>query len=69
MSLLDTVPAGTTPLTRPRPTTLSTATATPLATPLDDARSQLTAAIGVLGYSSGLHSLLATPRRELTVAV
>ena len=73
MSLLDTVPATATPLTRPRATTLSTATAarleTPLATPLDDARSQLTAAIGVLGYSSGLHSLLATPRRELTVAV
>lgn len=44
-------------------------TATPHATPLDDARSQLAEAIGLLGYDDGLHRMLATPRRELTVAV
>jgi glutamate dehydrogenase (NAD(P)+) len=41
----------------------------PDATPLDDARAQLRAATGLLGYSDGLHDMLATPRRELTVAV
>jgi glutamate dehydrogenase (NAD(P)+) len=37
--------------------------------PLVDARSQLAEAIAILGYSEGLHMLLATPRRELTVSV
>ncbi|RNE62575.1 Glu/Leu/Phe/Val family dehydrogenase [Cryobacterium tepidiphilum] len=41
----------------------------PEATPLDDARAQLAVATGLLGYSDGLHAMLATPRRELTVAV
>ncbi|MCI4657407.1 Glu/Leu/Phe/Val family dehydrogenase [Cryobacterium zhongshanensis] len=45
------------------------ALATPLATPLVDARSQLSDAVALLGYPEGLHALLATPRRELTVAV
>ena len=39
------------------------------ATPLADARSQLAEAISLLGYADGLHQMLATPRRELTVAV
>lgn len=73
MSLLDTVPAATVLAPRTLATTQFAATASPpaapLATPLHDARSQLSAAIGVLGYSAGLHALLATPRRELTVAV
>ncbi len=52
------------------PRTLLTAPpATPLATPLEDARSQLASAINVLGYGAGLQSLLSTPRREMTVAV
>jgi len=55
-------------------TTASAATAdavaaAPEATPLDDARAQLSVATGLLGYSEGLHAMLATPRRELTVAV
>ena len=37
--------------------------------PLEDARSQLAEAAGHLGLSSGLHQLLAHPRRELTVSV
>ncbi|WP_082600741.1 Glu/Leu/Phe/Val dehydrogenase [Agromyces sp. Root81] len=40
-----------------------------IATPLTDARSQLAEAIGLLGYTDGLHQMLATPRRELTVSV
>ncbi|MRG59539.1 glutamate dehydrogenase [Agromyces sp. CFH 90414] len=43
--------------------------AAPIATPLDDARAQLAEAIALLGFSDGTHRLLATPRRELTVAV
>ena len=38
-------------------------------TPLLDARSQLAEAISLLGYTDGLHQMLATPRRELSVAV
>ncbi|WP_350347895.1 Glu/Leu/Phe/Val dehydrogenase [Agromyces sp. G08B096] len=45
------------------------ANAAPIATPLDDARAQLAEAIALLGFSEGTHQLLATPRRELTVAV
>ncbi|GAA1807552.1 Glu/Leu/Phe/Val dehydrogenase [Agromyces neolithicus] len=40
-----------------------------IATPLSDARSQLAEAAGLLGLTDGLHQMLATPRRELTVAV
>jgi glutamate dehydrogenase (NAD(P)+) len=41
----------------------------PSSTPLDDARSQLADVIDFLGYSDGIHAMLATARRELTVAV
>jgi glutamate dehydrogenase (NAD(P)+) len=37
--------------------------------PLDDAKAQLSAAVALLGYDDGLHQILATPRREMTVAV
>ncbi|MFF2370723.1 Glu/Leu/Phe/Val dehydrogenase [Agromyces sp. NPDC058110] len=40
-----------------------------IATPLTDARAQLAEAVALLGYTDGLHRMLATPRRELTVAV
>lgn len=40
-----------------------------IATPLTDARAQLSEAVALLGYPEGLHQMLATPRRELTVAV
>lgn len=43
--------------------------AAPVATPLEDARAQLAEAIALLGYSDGTRQMLATPRRELTVAV
>src|SRR3954462_12624884 len=36
---------------------------------LADAKRQLAQAVDVLGYGAGLHEMLATPRRELTVAV
>ncbi|WP_127792269.1 Glu/Leu/Phe/Val dehydrogenase [Agromyces sp. LHK192] len=45
------------------------AASAPIATPLADARAQLAEAIALLGYGEGTHQLLATPRRELTVAV
>ncbi|GAA1055409.1 glutamate dehydrogenase [Agromyces luteolus] len=38
-------------------------------TPLVDARAQLAEAIELLGYGEGLHRMLATPRREMAVAV
>ena len=38
-------------------------------TPLVDARAQLAEAVTLLGYGDGLHQMLATPRRELSVAV
>ena len=41
----------------------------PAASPLDDARAQLAAAIEVLGYDENLHQMLAVPRREVTVSV
>ncbi|MFH5823646.1 Glu/Leu/Phe/Val dehydrogenase [Georgenia sp. AZ-5] len=47
-------------------TTDSTATS---ATPLADARAQLAEAAGVLGLPEGLHRMLATPRREVTVSI
>ncbi|GMA31925.1 Glu/Leu/Phe/Val family dehydrogenase [Litorihabitans aurantiacus] len=37
--------------------------------PLDDARAQLAFAVDHLGLDDGMHRLLATPRRELTVSV
>ena len=37
--------------------------------PLADAQSQLASAIATLGYEPGLHELLASPRREMTVSV
>lgn len=37
--------------------------------PLVDARTQLSRAVDVLGYSQGMFDMLATPRRELTVSV
>ena len=40
-----------------------------MSAPLEDARSQLADAIRELGYDSGLHSLLGTARREMTVSV
>jgi glutamate dehydrogenase (NAD(P)+) len=41
----------------------------PAPSALDDAREQLATATELLGYDEGLHAMLATPRRELTVAV
>ncbi len=37
--------------------------------PLEDARTQLANAIEILGYDEGIHSMLATPRREVTVSI
>lgn len=37
--------------------------------PLDDARSQLRAAVDSLGYDDGTFALLSTPRREITVGI
>ncbi|GAC1385474.1 MAG: Glu/Leu/Phe/Val dehydrogenase [Marmoricola sp.] len=37
--------------------------------PLDDARTQLAAAIDLLGFDQGTYALLATARREVTVAI
>ena len=37
--------------------------------PLATARAQLATAIEILGYDDGMHEMLATPRRELHVAV
>lgn len=37
--------------------------------PLDDAKAQLRDAVEFLGYDEGTYDLLATPRREMTVAV
>jgi len=49
-----------------------TLTLVPAATstgPLDDARTQLRDAVTILGYDEGLYSMLATPRREVTVSI
>ncbi|PVU82142.1 glutamate dehydrogenase [Cellulomonas sp. WB94] len=37
--------------------------------PLGTARAQLAKAVDVLGYDGGLHEMLATPRREITVSI
>lgn len=42
---------------------------TRLVGPLADAQAQLTTAVHTLGYDDGLHRLLASPRREVTVTV
>ena len=39
------------------------------ANPLDDARAQLREAATILGYDDGMYTMLATPRRELTVSI
>lgn len=39
------------------------------ANPLDTAKAQLASAVDILGYGEGLHRMLATPRREMNVAV
>lgn len=39
------------------------------ASPLDTAKAQLASAVEILGYGDGLHQMLATPRREMNVAV
>lgn len=52
--------------------TTSTQTAVPTTVepnPLREAQSQLADAIETLEYSAGIHAMLATPRRELSVAV
>jgi glutamate dehydrogenase (NAD(P)+) len=41
----------------------------PPSTPLDDARAQLAVVAKRLGLDDGVHAMLSTPRRELTVAV
>lgn len=46
-----------------------THSATALGGPLDDARRQLADAVALLGYDDGIHAMLATPRREVTVSV
>ena len=38
-------------------------------TPLATAKAQLAGAVEILGYDEGLHRMLATPRREMNVAV
>ena len=43
--------------------TLAAAGLVPASTPLDDARSQLADVVGFLGYSDGIHAMLATARR------
>jgi len=41
----------------------------PDGSPLATARAQLATAVELLGYDEGLHAMLATPRREITVAI
>ncbi|WP_431837370.1 Glu/Leu/Phe/Val family dehydrogenase [Cellulomonas sp. Y8] len=58
-----TAPTGTSP--SPTPATPAPRTSSPLTTAL----AQLSSAVDLLGYDDGLHQMLATPRRELHVAV
>ena len=37
--------------------------------PLDDAQRQLADAVELLGYDDGIHAMLASPRREITVSI
>ncbi|EMY32452.1 glutamate dehydrogenase (NAD(P)+) [Arthrobacter crystallopoietes BAB-32] len=48
---------------------LTTPLSAPAGGPLANAQAQLTAAVETLSYSSGLHQLLASPRREMTVSI
>ncbi|NGP05684.1 Glu/Leu/Phe/Val dehydrogenase [Rhodococcus sp. 14C212] len=59
------------PHTRPRPSGTSREEETPdtLSGPLADARAQLADAIEILGLDDGVYSMLAHPRREMTVSV
>ncbi len=50
-------------------TTLTGQTGTAGASALSTAREQLAEAVRILGYDDGLHAMLATPRREIHVAV
>jgi glutamate dehydrogenase (NAD(P)+) len=40
-----------------------------LSAPLTTAKAQLATAVGILGYDDGMHAMLATPRREINVAI
>jgi glutamate dehydrogenase (NAD(P)+) len=64
MTTTDTIPAPTQPAAGE--TSASGAGAN---TPLDEAKGQLAAAVETLGYGEGIHRMLATCRRELTVGV
>src|SRR5687768_11042712 len=56
--LIDHLPQSAPPLARPTH-----------AGPLATAQAQLARAIEHLGYDSGMHAMLATPRREINVAI
>jgi glutamate dehydrogenase (NAD(P)+) len=51
------------------PPTPATAPSAPHTSPLTTALAQLSSAVELLGFDDGLHQMLATPRRELHVAV
>jgi len=51
------------------PESASTPAPANTSTPLATAQDQLSRAVAILGYSDGLHAMLATPRREIHVAV
>ena len=53
----------------PAPASPTPATRAPRTSPLTTALAQLSSAVELLGYDDGLHQMLATPRRELHVAV
>lgn len=55
--------------TEKSPAQTSPAETTHVLGPLDDARAQLAFAVEHLGLDAGIHQMLATPRRELTVSV
>jgi len=57
----------TTPTPAPAPTRSLPAAAA--GSPLATAQAQLASAIEILGYNSGMHAVLATPRREMNVAI
>jgi glutamate dehydrogenase (NAD(P)+) len=50
-------------------TLTDTSRTSPDRSPLGTARAQLATAVELLGYDAGLHAMLATPRREITVAI
>jgi glutamate dehydrogenase (NAD(P)+) len=61
-------PASSAP-SSPAPTPLPAPTSAPAASALVTARAQLASAIEFLGYDAGMHAVLATPRREMNVAI